>query len=110
MSRRCASSRLNICWRGGGSVKPSPVITRKKEKESLSADVLGRFKTGAMARAFFAFKMPCPKYCGFTFAADVNRALRTASTRRQSRGKTALYFSYQSATAAAICGVDAEVP
>src|SRR5688500_19698346 len=43
-------------------------------------------------------------------SSDLNRALRTASTRRQSRGSSFLYFSNQSATAAATCGVADDVP
>src|SRR5678815_1900821 len=42
--------------------------------------------------------------------AVVNSALRTASMRRQSRGSSFLYFSNQSATAAATCGVADDVP
>ena len=43
-------------------------------------------------------------------AAVPKSACRTISTRRQSRGKTCLYFSNQSAAAAATCGVAADVP
>jgi hypothetical protein len=54
--------------------------------------------------------MPLPKCSRFPFIAVSNSALRTASTRRQVRGSTFLYFSIHSAAAAATCGVAADVP
>src|SRR4026209_2208078 len=55
--------------------------------------------------------MPLPKcfLSDFSFA-ELNSALRTASTRRQSRGNSFLYFSNHRVAAAATCGVAAEVP
>jgi hypothetical protein len=51
-----------------------------------------------------------PSSFACTFLAVVKSAFRTASTRRQSPGSTALYLSIQSAAAAAICGVAEDVP
>ena len=51
ISQRCASSRLNICSRGGGSVMPRPVMRRRKANEFVDFSLFGRSEVAAARRA-----------------------------------------------------------
>ena len=92
---------------------PRPVSTRSSGKESSSDGVRATLVTGRASSAAAARSTPRPtnsRGAPGGVAAVPKSACRTISTRRQSRGKTCLYFSNQSAAAAATCGVAADVP
>ena len=85
-------------------------MTRRKGNELSHGGLLSSPRWGFTSRAEKAWSTPLPKCFSSPFLAVENRALRTASTRRQSRGSSFLYFSIHIAAAAATCGVAAEVP